>query len=260
VIEKGVNKPMSEHDAALQEFINTGIDRTKVASMIYSINQNNKKGIGFTRGNSGGVILKPCSDKDVLKTHFVSESERDNTASCSEPEASSSKVVTQSEHENQVTKVMNNSESKAPELQILKRSEPIKQVLKKVESEIQKPRFQKKKVVCAMSQSKTKGSEPKVWKKTKQDNFRQRTQKKFKTPWTNPRGPTKIWVPKKDIVDVAGVSKRRQKAEVLVPGQWLLATHDGRQVFVPNPDHERGRNYGIWRKPDWQDHWFWYDR
>ena len=42
--EKGVNKPMSKHDAALQEFINTGIDRTKVASMIYSINQNNKKG------------------------------------------------------------------------------------------------------------------------------------------------------------------------------------------------------------------------
>jgi len=58
VIEKGVNKPMSEHDAALHEFINTGIDRSKVASMIYSINQNNKKGIGFTRGNSGGVIRK----------------------------------------------------------------------------------------------------------------------------------------------------------------------------------------------------------
>ena len=27
--EKGVNKPLSEHDAALQEFISTGIDRTK---------------------------------------------------------------------------------------------------------------------------------------------------------------------------------------------------------------------------------------
>jgi len=39
--KKGVNKPMSEHDAALQEFISTGIDRTKAASMIYSINQNN---------------------------------------------------------------------------------------------------------------------------------------------------------------------------------------------------------------------------
>jgi len=65
--EKGVNKSMYGHDAALQEFINTGIDRTKVASMIYSINQNKKKGIGFTGGNSSEVILKPCSDKENLK-------------------------------------------------------------------------------------------------------------------------------------------------------------------------------------------------
>ena len=34
VIEKGVNKPMSKHDVALHEFINTGIDRSKVASGI----------------------------------------------------------------------------------------------------------------------------------------------------------------------------------------------------------------------------------
>jgi len=98
--EKGVNKPMSEHDAALQEFINTGIDRTKVASIIYSINQNNKKGIGFTGGSSSGVILKPCSGKEELKTHFVSESEKVNTASCSEPEVSSSKEMTKSKLEN----------------------------------------------------------------------------------------------------------------------------------------------------------------
>jgi len=34
VTEKGDNKSMSEHDDALQEFITTGIDRIKVASMI----------------------------------------------------------------------------------------------------------------------------------------------------------------------------------------------------------------------------------
>jgi len=38
VTEKGDNKPMSEHDVALQKFNTTGIDRIKVASMIYSIN------------------------------------------------------------------------------------------------------------------------------------------------------------------------------------------------------------------------------
>jgi len=152
--------------------------------MIYSINQNSKKGIGFIGGNSGGVILKPCSDKDELKIHFVSESEKVNTASCSEPEASSLKVMTKSKPGNQETKVMNNSKSKAPKLQILKRSEPNKQVLKKTESETQKPRFQRKKTVCAKLHSKTEGSELEVWKKTKQYNFRKRTQRKFKTPWT----------------------------------------------------------------------------
>jgi len=72
------------------------------------------------------VILKPCSDKEELKIHFVSKFEKVNTASCSEPEASSSKVMTKSKPENQETKVMNNSKSKAPKLQILKRSEPNK--------------------------------------------------------------------------------------------------------------------------------------
>jgi len=134
--EKGDNKPLSEQDVALQEFITTGIDRTKVASMIYSINQNNKKGIGFIGGNSGEVILKPCYDntKEGLKIHFVSESEKVNTASNSKPKASSSKVMTKSKPKDQKTKVMNNSKSKAPKLQILKRSEPNKQVMKKTES------------------------------------------------------------------------------------------------------------------------------
>ena len=113
------------------------------------------------------MILKPCSDKEELKIHFVSESEKVNTTSCSEPEPSSSKVMTKSKPENQETKVMNNSKSKAPKLQILKRSEPNKQVLRKTESESQKPRFQRQKAVYAKSQSKTKGSEPVVWKKTK---------------------------------------------------------------------------------------------
>ena len=119
--KKGDNKTLSEQDAALQEFINTGIDRTKVASMIYTINQNNKKGIGLTGGNSGEVILKHGSDdtKEGLKTHFVPESEK---ASHSEPKSLKSKVMTKSKPENQKTKVINNSKSKAPTLQILKRS------------------------------------------------------------------------------------------------------------------------------------------
>ena len=126
--KKGDNKTLSEQDAALQEFINTGIDRTKVASMIYSINQNNKKGIGFIGGNSSEVNLKPCSDniREGLKTHFVSESEK---ASHSESKSLNSEELTKSKPKNHKTMVTNDSKSKAPTLQILKRSEPIKQVL-----------------------------------------------------------------------------------------------------------------------------------
>ena len=57
--------------------------------------------------------------------------------------------MTKLKPENQKTKVINNSKSKAPELQILKRSEPNEQVLKKTESESQKPIFQRQKVVNA---------------------------------------------------------------------------------------------------------------
>ena len=130
--------------------------------------------------------------------------------------------MTKSKPDNQKTKVTNDSKSKAPMLQILKRSEPNKQVLKKTESETQKPRFQRKEAICVNSHSKTKGSEPKVWKKKEQDNFRQKTQMRLRTPRTNPKGPMKIWVPKTEIVDIAGMSKRKRKAEVLVSGQWLL--------------------------------------
>ena len=93
--------------------------------MIYIINQNNKKGIGFIGGNSSKVILKPCSDniKKGLKTHFVSEFGK---TSHSELKSLNSKVMTKSKSENQKTKVTNDSKSKAPTLQILKRSEPNK--------------------------------------------------------------------------------------------------------------------------------------
>ena len=84
-----------------------------------------------------------CSDniKEGLKTHFVSESGK---TSHSESKSLNSKELTKSKPENQKTKVMNDSKSKAPTLQILKRSKPNKQVLKKTESETQKPRFQRK--------------------------------------------------------------------------------------------------------------------
>ena len=86
-------------------------------------------------------------------------------------------------------------------------------------------------------------------------NFKHKAQKKkSKTFSTNPKGPIKIWAPKSEILDVVGLLKRNGKTEVMVPGQWLLKAHDRRRVYVPNPINEKGRNCGIWRKPEWQDH------
>jgi len=43
--------------------------------------------------------------------------------------------------------------------------------------------------------------------------------------------------------------KRKGKVEVMVPVKWFLTTHDRRKFYVPNPNTERTRNSGIWRKP-----------
>jgi len=61
-------------------------------------------------------------------------------------------------------------------------------------------------------------------------------------------------IPKSEILDAANMLKRNGKVEVMVPGQWLPTTHDRRKVYVLNPYNERGKTYGIWKKPEWQNH------
>jgi len=46
--EKCDGKSLSNHEIALEDFIMSGIDRSRVVSMIYSIYKNNGKGIGFS--------------------------------------------------------------------------------------------------------------------------------------------------------------------------------------------------------------------
>ena len=49
---------------------------------------------------------------------------------------------------------------------------------------------------------------------------------------TNKKGPRK-WVPKDKIIYVADILSSLAETPVMVPGQWMLATHDGKKVFVP---------------------------
>jgi len=53
---------------------------------------------------------------------------------------------------------------------------------------------------------------------------------------TNTKGPKKIWVPNKKIFPIAAILDSRKAMPVMVPGQWLLVTHDKRKVYVPMPN------------------------
>ena len=73
--EKCEGKPLSKHEIALEDFIISDIDRSKVAYMIYSIYKNNGKGIGFLERKPNGISHKDCCEciKEGLKTYFVPE-------------------------------------------------------------------------------------------------------------------------------------------------------------------------------------------
>ena len=77
----------------------------------------------------------------------------------SEPEA---KIVNVSKSKDPKSKVVTNSESKTPKIQILKRPEPKSQVLKKSESGVLNSKFQWRKTIAALWDSRPNGIKPKI--------------------------------------------------------------------------------------------------
>jgi len=130
--DKWSKKPLSEKYIALQEFIVSGIDRSKVNSIICTIYQNNGRGIDFTEGKPSETNPNSCSDyiKEDLKTYFMPEFGKTEEVIQLEHEAYDSKPVNISKSKNPKSKIVNNSKSKTPKIQILKRQEPKSQVLK----------------------------------------------------------------------------------------------------------------------------------
>ena len=249
--EKCNEKPLSNREIALEDFIISGIDRSRVASMIYSIYKNNGRGIGFPEVKLEKTNLKSCCEciKEGLKTFFVPEGAELETVVQSEPEASSSKAKITSKPKNSKSKAMIKSDSKTSKVRILKRSEPIPQSLVKPKSGVLKSKFQKKTVTAS------EVPKPKVMVNQKQPNSQHKVQEvKSKALSTNLPGPIEQWVPKSKNVNDAGMSKSSAKAKIMVPRQRLLKTHDRRQVHVPQPNNERGRKCEIWRQPVRQDH------
>ena len=75
--DKWSNKPLTESDIAVQEFIVTGIDISKVSSMIYLVRRNKGEGIGFTKEiGEPKTTLPPCfpCTKKGLKAFFFATS------------------------------------------------------------------------------------------------------------------------------------------------------------------------------------------
>jgi len=162
--EKCNEKPLSKHEISLKDFIISGIDRSRVASMIYNIYRNNGKGIGFSEGKPNEISLKACFEciKEGLKTFFVPEGAKFETVVQSELEASGTKAKITSKPKNSKRKAMINSDAKTSKIKILKRPEPVPQNLLKPESGILKSKSQKNKTVVASCESKPKGAKPKI--------------------------------------------------------------------------------------------------
>ena len=226
------DKVPPEHEFALQEFLINGMKRSKIASLIYHVSRNRGEGLEFSRFKDNPLFSKPSkSDNSKPKAVFVkSQSE---AIVIPEPE----KIIV----------------SEAKKSQTLKPSEP----------KISKPQTNvKTKTTLIYSKAKSKSyTKPKSFPKglnNSRASERPNKQKQPKALRTNSRGPIKIWVPRSEIVFVADLRSKKARAPFLVPGQWLLASYDRRQAYVPNPDSERRRNCGIWRKPKREDHWYWY--
>ena len=125
--EKCNGRTLSEHEIALKDFIISGIDRSKVASIIYSIYKNNGKGIGFSDDKSKEISLKTCCEciKGGLKTFFVPEGAEPETVVQSEPKASNYKAKIISKPKNSKPKAMIKSELGNSKIKILKKAEPV---------------------------------------------------------------------------------------------------------------------------------------
>jgi hypothetical protein len=52
---------------------------------------------------------------------------------------------------------------------------------------------------------------------------------------TNHKEPKRFWVPKDKIIYVADILCSRVKKPIMVPGLWMLVTHDRKKAYVPNP-------------------------
>ena len=136
------NEIIYKYEEAFQQFLKNGINRSIMASMIYGVGQNNKRGIGYD------------SDSDKTST-----------------------------------------------------SNQLKSPFSYHYTHTQEQKFKN-------------ARRPKVIRNSGK---------------TNLKGPKRFWVPKDKIIYVADILCSKVQTPVMVPGLWMLATYDGKKVYVPKP-------------------------
>jgi len=63
---------------------------------------------------------------------------------------------------------------------------------------------------------------------------------------TNRKGPKTVWIPKNKIIHLLDILNKRKDIPIMVPGQWLLMSHDRRKIF-PNLKLKKGGKVIFWR-------------
>jgi len=84
-----------------------------------------------------------------------------------------------------------------------------------------KSKAQKNKTIVASWKPKPNGVKHEVSVNQKHSNLKHKVQEvKSKSSSTNPKGPTKQWVPKSKIVNAVDMPKGKRKAQVMVPFEY----------------------------------------
>ena len=161
-----------KYEKSFQYFLAKSIDRSKMASLIYGVSNNNRKGLGYS---------EPYENHKNLNK---------------KPKALYEQFVPSGTH--------------------VRSSEPTHS-----EGSQRQP------------QKRNKSSKTKNHAQRASDYSKVKTPRTFRSSGgTNKKGPRK-WVPKDKIIYLADILSSSIETPIMVPGQWMFATHDGRKAYVP---------------------------
>ncbi|XP_058748093.1 uncharacterized protein LOC131620924 [Vicia villosa] len=161
------NNILKEYDLSFKKFLSRGIARSLLASMIYGVNGNKRKGIGFE-----GEIpykLEPVNEMIIKYKPLYEKFKYGHSHDIKHTSHSKSFHITHT----------------------------------------------KKHAVAHSGKSYVKSQ------------FNQNMRR------TNPKGPKRMWVPKDKIIPVADLLHSTKDKHVMVPGLWVLTSHDGKKVYIP---------------------------